>query len=218
MIHIQTLQEVSDLLPWLPLALWLISFSIFHTRYRQAPLRGHWNRVCSLVLISKRLLTHPCRWGEFEIQIRVTFIADSGEKAIHFFHHLKLHPWTVVGSGEPEIPSPETAAKAGPVHSWQYDEIVFNDPFQPFLNILMEHPPTPLPRAKNRPAPFHTANPASIADTKNGVPEFSAAMVQEEAERLEVARKTVIAQQDKWRTELIERENELAALKKQLPS
>ncbi|TDL29364.1 yeats family protein [Rickenella mellea] len=155
-------------------------------------------------------------WGEFEIQIRIVFISDCGEKPITFYHHLKLHPWTVDGSGEAENPPPEVALKAGPVHSWQYDEIVFNDPFQSFLNLLTAHPPTPLPKAKRRPVPFHTANPASFADTKAGIPEFSQVMIQEEAERLENARKQVIAEQEKWRTVLIEKENELARLKKEM--
>jgi len=156
-------------------------------------------------------------WGEFEIQIKITFVPDSGEKFVTFYHHLKLHPWTAVGSGEPEIPPPEVAAKAGPVHSWQYDEVVFNDPFQIFLNTLTAHPPTPLPKAKKRPVPFNIANPDSIVDTKlQGTPEFTVAMIQEEAERLEKARKQVIAEQDKWRATLIEKENLLAKLKKEL--
>lgn len=135
------------------------------------------------------------------------------------YHHLKLHPWTAIGSGEPEIPPPEVAAKAGPVHSWQYDEVVFNDPFQSFLNILTAHPPTPLPKTKRRPVPFHSAHPASITDAKaGGTPEFTAAMIQEEAERLENARKLVIAEQDKWRTTLIEKENLLARLKREFQS
>ena len=165
-----------------------------------------------------RLSTHMCcSWGEFEVQIRITFVQESGEKTIMFYHHLKLHPWTAVGSGEPEIPPPEIAAKAGPVHSWQYDEVVFNDPFQSFLNTLMAHPPTPLPKAKKRPVPFNVANPDSIADTKlSGTPEFTHAMIQEEADRLEKARKQVIAEQDKWRSILIEKENLLAKLKKEV--
>jgi len=155
-------------------------------------------------------------WGEFEIQIRINFVSESGEKAVVLYHHLKLHPWTAIGSGEPEIPPPEVAAKAGPVHSWQYDELVFNDPYQSFLNILQAHPPTPLPKAKRRPVPFHAAHPASIADAKaGGTPEFTQAMIQEEAERLEAARKTVIAEQDKWRAHLIEQELLLERLKKE---
>ncbi|KAI0938154.1 hypothetical protein AcV7_003427 [Taiwanofungus camphoratus] len=155
-------------------------------------------------------------WGEFEIQIRVTFVPESGEKAILFYHHLKLHPWTVVGSGEPEIPPLEAAIKMGPVHSWQYDEIVFNDPFQSFLNILTSHPPTPLPKNRRRPVPFHTANPGSLEASKGGVPEFTQQMEREEAERLEAAKKTVVAETDKWREKLIEKEKELERLQRQL--
>ncbi|KIP04567.1 hypothetical protein PHLGIDRAFT_120613 [Phlebiopsis gigantea 11061_1 CR5-6] len=157
-------------------------------------------------------------WGEFEVQIRINFVAESGEKAITFYHHLKLHPWTVLGSGEPENPPLDVAAKMGPVHSWQYDEIVFNDPFQSFLNILTAHPPTPLPKTKSRPVPFHTANPASLEASKGGVPEFTQEMEKEEAERLETARKQVIAEQDKWRQILIEKEKELTRLQQQLPN
>ncbi|KAI0787123.1 yeats family protein [Irpex lacteus] len=143
-------------------------------------------------------------WGEFEVQIRINFVAESGEKAITFYHHLKLHPWT------------QSRRKDGPVHSWQYDEVVFNDPFQTFLNILTAHPPTPLPKTKRRPIPFHTSNPGSLEASKGGVPEFTQEMEKEEAERLETARKKVIAEQEKWRNILIEKEKELAKLKAQL--
>ncbi|PPQ67572.1 hypothetical protein CVT25_012066 [Psilocybe cyanescens] len=153
-------------------------------------------------------------WGEFEIQIRITFVAESGEKAITLYHHLKLHPWTA--TGEPEIPSLEVATKAGPVHSWQYDEVVFNDPYQNFLNILLQHPPTPLPKVKRKPIPFHLANPGSLEASKGGVPEFNALMEKEESERLEEARKAVIAEQDRWREKLIEKEKELEKLQKEV--
>lgn len=155
-------------------------------------------------------------WGEFEIQIRINFVPESGEKAVVAYHHLKLHPWTAVGSGEPEIPPLDQAMKMGPVHSWQYDEIVFHDPFQSFLNILTAHPPTPLPRHKTRPVPFHTAHPASLEASKGGVPEFTLQMERDEAERLEAARKAVVAESDKWRERLIEKEKELEKLKRLL--
>ncbi|TFK55399.1 yeats family protein [Heliocybe sulcata] len=153
-------------------------------------------------------------WGEFDIHIRITFVPESGEKAISFYHHLKLHPWTV--TTEPEIPPLEEALKMGPVHSWQYDEIVFNDPFQSFLQTLLAHPPTPLPKTKRKPVPFHAANPGSLEASKGGVPEFTAAMEKEEAERLENAKQAVIAETDKWRNILIEKEKELEKLKRQL--
>ncbi|KAA1466567.1 yeats-domain-containing protein [Dentipellis sp. KUC8613] len=157
-------------------------------------------------------------WGEFEIQIRMNFVAEAGEKAILFYHHLKLHPWAPTGTdpAPAEAPPLEVASKMGPVHSWQYDEIVFNDPFQSFLNILTAHPPTPLPKTKRRPVPFHTANPGSLEASKGGVPEFTALMEKEEIERFEEGRKKIIAEQDKWRGILIEKEKELERLKREL--
>jgi len=164
-------------------------------------------------------------WGEFEVQIRITFAPESGEKNVMTYHHLKLHPWQLVQAGDTEAPPLEEARKLGPVHSWQYDEIVFHDPFQSFLNLLMQHPPTPLPKERRRPVPFHTASIAPGAnaqekekqkkDSEGGTPEFALTMVQEEAGRLEKARKEVIAETDKWRAILIEKENELEKLRKE---
>ncbi|KAI6130248.1 yeats family protein [Pisolithus croceorrhizus] len=159
-------------------------------------------------------------WGEFEIQIRVHFVAESGEKPITLYHHLKLHPWSLTFPApgtEPEIPSPENAAKFGPVHSWQYDEIVFTDPFQSFLTLLTAHPPTPLPRTSKNPTPFHTSYPASLEETrKPGVPEFTSAMERDEGERLEEAKEKIIKEQEKWKGILLEREKELDRLQKLL--
>ena len=47
------------------------------------------------------------------------------------------------------------------------------------------------------------------------MPEFTAAMEKDEAERLETARKGVIEQQNNWRSLLIERERELEKLQKE---
>lgn len=153
-------------------------------------------------------------WGEFEVNIKIYFIPEAGEKQITLYHHLKLHPWL---EGEGSVPPPlEVAMKFGPVHSWQYDEIVFNDPFQSFLNILTAHPPTPLPRASKKPVPYNTANPASLEASRGGVPEFTQAMEKEEAEKLEAAKKAVLMEQDRLRLRLYEREKELDLLKQQL--
>lgn len=38
-----------------------------------------------------------------------------------------------------------------PVHAWQYDELVFSDPPSAFLDIMNEHPATPLPAKFRRP-------------------------------------------------------------------
>ncbi|KAJ7130987.1 yeats-domain-containing protein [Mycena filopes] len=146
-------------------------------------------------------------WGEFEIQIRITFVPDAGEKPITFYTTtIKLHPWAAVG--DPEIPTPEIALRSGPVHSWQYDELVFNDPFQTFLGTLTAHPPTHLP------VPFHMAHPAGLEASKGGTPEFTMQMEKEEAERLETARKAVVAEEERWRLKLVEKEKELEQLQK----
>ncbi|EEB88395.1 hypothetical protein MPER_13791, partial [Moniliophthora perniciosa FA553] len=100
----------------------------------------------------------------------------------------------------------------------EYDEIVFNDPFQNFLNILTAHPPTPLPKGSNKPIPFHLAHPASLEASKGGTPEFTQQMEKDEAGRLEAARKKVVTEQEKWRNILIEKERELERLKRQLNS
>ena len=110
------------------------------------------------------------------------------------------------------------AIAAGPVHSWQYDEIVFNDPFQSFLNILTAHPPTLLPKTRRRPVPFCSAfpTPAALEAAKGGVPEFQQEMEREEGERLDKALKTIVEDTHKWRNRLIERENEANRLKKEI--
>ena len=134
------------------------------------------------------------------------------------YHHLKLHPWTAIGSGDSSQElSLEAAAKVGPVHSWQYDEVVFNDPFQSFLNILLTHPPTPLPKAKRRPIPFHVSNPETLDDTQTDqAPEFTVSMIQEEAGRLDKAKKQISAEQERLKALLSEREKELERLNKLL--
>jgi YEATS domain-containing protein 4 len=124
-----------------------------------------------------------------------------------------------VDPDRPEIPpSLEAAAAFGPIHSWQYDEVVFVDPFQSFLQILMQHPPTPLPSRSTRPVPFHTANPTRTAleASKGGVPEFNLEMEREEASRLDKAYKAVLEEQERWKTIVEEKERELEELKAQL--
>lgn len=105
------------------------------------------------------------------------------------------------------------------MHSWQYDEIVFTDPFQSFLALLTPHPPVLLPKMSKKPVPFHTSHPASLEETKKGsVPEFTITMEKEENERLEEARGKILKEQEKWRGILEEREKELEKLQNLLAS
>ncbi|KAJ7616264.1 yeats family-domain-containing protein [Mycena rosella] len=147
-------------------------------------------------------------------EIRITFVADAGEKPITLYHHLKLHPWTA--SGDLEISPLDVTLKAGPVHSGQYDELVLNDPFEMFLATPTGHPPTSLVRSRRKPVPFHLAHMGGLEASKGGTPEFTVQMEKEEAERLEDARKTVVAEEERCRMKPIEREKELEHLQKTL--
>lgn len=86
-------------------------------------------------------------WGEFEVQIKIFFVAEANEKVLTVQHLLKLHPWTV--KNNLIVPAPEAGPGADPlnsmpVHSWQYDEIVFNDPTEALYNIMVQNAATPL--------------------------------------------------------------------------
>jgi YEATS domain-containing protein 4 len=169
-----------------------------------------------LFVLRSLLCAHASRrWGEFEVQIRVTFVAESNEKTISFYHHLKLHAWnpTPAPTSGVVLPPPQPD---GPINAWQYDEIVFTDPTQAFLNILLAHPPTPLPKTRRRHAPPHIAHPASLTSSTKGMPEFTALMEKEEADRLDAAKKQIVQETDKLRALLIEREKELERLKKEV--
>lgn len=176
-------------------------------------------------------------WGEFEIQIKVFFVSEAQEKPIVFYHHLKLHPWPNEGT-QPPPPSTEAAApvsggevtstttgmgttsegvdkalpvQTAPVHSWQYDEIVFPSPPEPFLNILMQHAPNTLPSSSRFPS---NANPpgGSGGQGGQGAPpqigsggifgEISKEAEKSEAERLEDARRKVLDEIEDWRKRL----------------
>lgn len=160
------------------------------------------------------------RWGEFEVVIRITFVPEALEKPLTIHHHLKLHPWAVIdplapaGTAPPPPLPPVPGADA--VHAWQYDELVFTDPPKPFLDILMAHPPTPLPKVRRRGVPPHPSHPGSIIAISRGTPEFTQAMEREEAERLDQAKKEVVSQTEQQRALLIEKEKELHLLKLQL--
>jgi len=155
-------------------------------------------------------------WGEFEVQIRITFVPEAGEKNLTLYHHIKLHPWTTTAAGE-QAENISASTLDEPVHSWQYDEIVFSDPYQNFLNLLTQHPPTPLPKTKTKPVPFHlsNSNPGSLEASKGGLPEFTVVMEKEEYDRLEEAKKSILAEQTRWKEILLEKEKELEQLQKQ---
>lgn len=70
-------------------------------------------------------------WGEFEITIKLYYVPESSEKPQTLYHHLRLHPY---GRNEEEKEAMRLAG--GDVISWVYEEQVFNEPYEPFYEIL----------------------------------------------------------------------------------
>jgi len=73
-----------------------------------------------------------------------------------------------------------------------------------------------LPKSKTKPVPFHLANPKSLESSRGGVPEFTALMEKEEAERLEEARKSIVEEHGRWHKILIDKEKALERLPQQV--
>jgi YEATS domain-containing protein 4 len=128
--------------------------------------------------------------------------------------------------GDPNAPAnPQPLLE--PVHSWQYDEIVFTDPPKAFLDILLANPPTPLPKMKKRPIPPNPAHVPSLGPqpsvpgtpTKGSggnMPEFTQVLERDEAERLDAAKRAVVDATDAQRVLLIEKEREFERLRREL--
>ncbi|OLL25426.1 Protein AF-9 [Neolecta irregularis DAH-3] len=76
-------------------------------------------------------------WGEFEIQIRINFVSEANEKAQMFYHHLKIHPY---GIEDPE----------GIVSSFQYEEVVFNEPMEAMYDILTSNGNVQVPKERSQ--------------------------------------------------------------------
>ena len=70
-------------------------------------------------------------WGEFEITIKLYYVSESGEKPQTLYHHLRLHPY-----GRTEEEKETMRLNGGEVISWTYEEQIFNEPYEPFYEIL----------------------------------------------------------------------------------
>lgn len=190
-------------------------------------------------------LTYP-RWGEFDINIRVTFVQESGEKTLSFMHHLKLHPWAMpdtaanptadpatlyapppsTSTSTPGDPNAPPVPNLEPVHSWQYDEVVFTDPPKVFFDVLLNNPPTPLPKMRRRPIPPNPAHVISLGPqppetpvkgmNPRAHPEFTLVLERDEAERLDAAKHVVMDASVRQRLLLEEKERELERLRNEM--
>jgi YEATS domain-containing protein 4 len=67
-------------------------------------------------------------WGEFEIQIKLYFVPESTEKPQTLWHSLKLHHYG--------LDAEERKARREVVISQNYEEVMFNEPVEPFYDLL----------------------------------------------------------------------------------
>ncbi|KXX79523.1 Protein AF-9 [Madurella mycetomatis] len=79
----------------------------------------------------KPFLLHETGWGEFEIAIKLYYVPESSEKPQTLYHHLRLHPY-----GRTEEEKETMRLNGGQVISWAYEEQIFNEPYEPFYEIL----------------------------------------------------------------------------------
>lgn len=160
-------------------------------------------------------------WGEFDIIIKIFFVPEAFEKPITFTHHLKLHPWPLdptLSLAPPPLPTdpsvdpsvapppvPDTPPVIlSPIHSWQYEEIIFAEPTETFYSILLSHTPTGLPPSNRHPRILQ--HPLSGG---GNIGEFSLEMEKEEGDRLEAARAKVLGEMEEMRKRLVGNEQVL---------
>jgi YEATS domain-containing protein 4 len=150
-------------------------------------------------------------WGEFEIQIKLYFVAESTEKPQTLWHSLKLHPY-----------GPDAEAKKerrDVITSQNYEEVLFNEPVEQFYNLLTSGPPPPPgPKGKGaksakqaQPQSTRTAEIPYADSPKNP---YSQKTEGKELDRLGEAIKTVDQMLKEEKAKLMDREKKLEELKK----
>lgn len=133
-------------------------------------------------------------------------------------HNLKLHPWPVdpnvlqqaVTTGDTQLEPPTEGQPApelilSPVHSWQYEEVVFTEPTEAFYSSLLSVTPLPLP-PKNR-------FPRQLIHRLGGggnIGEFSRLMEAEEGQRLDDAKRKAEEEMAKMRNDLAQFDKDIA--------
>ena len=151
-------------------------------------------------------------WGEFEVQIKLYFVPEANEKAQTLWHALKLHPYGPDAEGQRE--------RREAVVSQNYEEIIFNEPVEPFYDLLTSGAPPPPTRGKGSKASKQAAlkrnneRSAEIPYAESAENPYSQKTEGQELDRLNEAIKTVEQMVKNERTKLGEREKVLTELRK----
>ncbi|KAJ6072603.1 hypothetical protein PENARI_c013G10663 [Penicillium arizonense] len=143
-------------------------------------------------------------WGEFEIQLKLFFAPESGEKAQTLWHSLKLHPYGPDAEGMKE--------RRETVVSQNYEEIIFNEPVEAFYEILTGGPGGGQPsKSKGKNARQIATADIPMSDTP-GNP-YSRTTENKELHRMAEATQTVEQMIKEEKERLVEREKLLAELR-----
>lgn len=142
-------------------------------------------------------------WGEFEIQIKLFFVPESNEKPQTLWHSLKLHPYGPDAEGMKE--------RREIVVSQNYEEVIFNEPVEPFYEVITGGPAGSVPRGKGKNAKAGRTADIPLADTPKNP--YSRATENKELDRMSEATKTVEQMIKEEKDRLVEREKRLAELR-----
>jgi YEATS domain-containing protein 4 len=167
-------------------------------------------------------------WGEFEVVIKLYFVPEASEKPQNLWHALKLHPYGPDAEAQRE--------RKDAIVSQNYEEIIFNEPTEPFYEIMTSGPPplTPAPptsgsagRGKSGKGAKQQLQAAAAALKRGGgdrsaeIPfadspdnPYSQKAEGAELDRLQVAIKTVEGMLRDEQAKLAEKEKTLAELRK----
>ena len=152
-------------------------------------------------------------WGEFEITIKLFFVPEAGEKTQSIYHSLKLHPY---GPDAERI-----RERKEPVVSQAYEEVIFNEPVEPFYDVLTSGAVPPPTRGKgvskgSKQAAMRKGGERTAEIPYNESPDnpFSQKMEAKALDRLKAAVMNVEGLLKKERAKLAAREKELEELRK----
>ncbi|KAJ5661750.1 Protein AF-9 [Penicillium maclennaniae] len=143
-------------------------------------------------------------WGEFEIQIKLYFAPESNEKPQTLWHSLKLHPYGPDAEGMKE--------RREVVVSQNYEEVIFNEPVEPFYEILTGGAGNGVPRGKGKNSKVG-ARTAEIPVGDSPKNPYSRVTENKELDRMAEATKTVEQMIREEKERLVEREKRLAELR-----
>ncbi|KAJ5216945.1 Protein AF-9 [Penicillium chermesinum] len=145
-------------------------------------------------------------WGEFEIQIKLYFVPESNEKPQTLWHSLKLHPYGPDAEGMKE--------RREVVVSQNYEEVIFNEPVEPFYEILTGGGlPAGGSKGKGKIQKQIAGRTAEIPLNDSAKNPYSRATEGKELDRMAEAMKTVEQMLKEEKERLVEREKRLAELR-----